>query len=203
MNQANPIGMNRSFPCLKTLKKDETIFHQNEEFKGYYLVKSGLVKTIRAHESGARAILSFKIQGELMGELVETEHGKKHSYSAIALEENSVVELIPFEDPSHLKLLRILENLQLEILQARTRLERILFQDAEQRIKLTLKDLALRMGRNFGGETLLKLPVTHEDLAILTDTSRQTVSMVLSGLKSQNKITYSRGRILFRNLETF
>ncbi|WP_026952217.1 Crp/Fnr family transcriptional regulator [Algoriphagus mannitolivorans] len=202
MNQAKPSGLNRSFPCLKTLKRDEALFLQNEEFKGYYLVKSGLIKTIRTHESGAKAILSFKIQGELMGELIETELGKKHSYSAIALEDNTVVELIPFEDPSQLKLMRILENLQLEILQVRTRLERILFQDAEQRIKLTLKDLALRMGRNFGKETLLKLPMTQEDLAILTDTSRQTVSMVLAGLKSQNKITYSRGRILFRNLET-
>jgi CRP/FNR family transcriptional regulator len=58
------------------------------------------------------------------------------------------------------------------------------------------------MGKKFGSETLLKLPVTHEDLATLTDTSRQTVTMVLSRLKAQNIISYSRGRFLFRNLDS-
>jgi CRP/FNR family transcriptional regulator, cyclic AMP receptor protein len=198
MNKPSPIGINRSFSCLKTLKKVEAVFHQNEEFKCYYLVKPELVRTILAHESGARAILSFKIQGKM----VETAQGEKHSYSAIALGDKTEVKLIPFEDPDHLKLPRIPVNLELEILQAKRRLEGFFLQDAERKIKITLNDLALRMGRNYGGKTLLKLPVTHMDLATLNDTTKQTLSMLLSGLKSQNKITNSRGRILLRNLET-
>lgn len=195
-------GIQKPFPQLKTLQSGEFIFQQNQEFKGYYLVRSGLVKTSRVHESGARTILSFKIQGEFLGEIVETESGKIHSYSARAMKDQTVVELIPWEDPNQAKLLKILENLHTEILQTRTRLERILYLDAEQRIRNTLKELATRLGRKFGSETLLKLPMTHEDLATMTDTSRQTVTTVLSGLKAQNKIYYSRGRILFRNLES-
>lgn len=202
MNQPEFESQQRAFPCLKSFQKDEPIFFQNQEFKGYYLIKSGLVKTSRLHESGAKSILSFKIQGEYLGELAETEQGKLHSYSATAVEDRTVVELIPWEDPNLTRLKRILENLQSEIIQTRTRLERIIHQDSEARIRLTLKDLAIRLGRKFGSETLLKLPITHEELATLTDTSRQTVTMVLSGLKAQNKITYSRGRFLIRNLDS-
>jgi CRP/FNR family transcriptional regulator, cyclic AMP receptor protein len=146
MNQPSPNRNESIIPLPENLKKDEAVVHQNEEFKGYNLVKSELARTILSLGSRANSILSFRMQGELIGEMVESGLGKKHSYSAIVLKDKTVVELIPLEDPGHLKLLRILENLQLEILQARTRLERILFQDAEQKIKLTLKDLALRLG---------------------------------------------------------
>lgn len=201
MNQPDFESNLRPFPSLKTFQKDEPIFFQNQEFKGYFLIKSGLVKTSRMHESGAKTILSFKIPGEYLGEIVESDLGKKHSYSATALEDRTVVELIPWEDPNLARLQRILDDLQSEILQTRVRLERFIHQDSEERIRLTLKDLARRLGRKFGSETLLKLPITHEELATLTNTSRQTVTMVLSGLKAQNKISYSRGRFLFRNLD--
>jgi CRP/FNR family transcriptional regulator len=184
------------------LRKGELIFHQNEPFKGYFLVKSGIVRTSRVHDSGTKTILSFKIPGEYLGEIIETDLKKNYSYSAYATDDQTVLEFIPWEDPSLFRLLRILENLQSELLQARVRLERFIEKDSEERIRLTLKDLATRMGKKFGSETLLKLPVTHEDLATLTDTSRQTVTMVLSRLKAQNIISYSRGRFLFRNLDS-
>lgn len=201
MNQSKSLNNQKSFPYLKKLNQGDTIVTQGTEFKGYFLIKTGLVKTHRTHESGGKSILSIKIQGEFLGEFTEIEDRKFHTYSASALENNTVVEFLPFEDNSSLRLIKILETMQAEILNARSRLERVLFQDAENRIKQTLKDLGTKLGKKFGHETLVKISLTHEDLAAMADTSRQTVSMVLSGLKSQNKINYSRGRILFRNLE--
>lgn len=201
MNQANSLNNQKSFPYLKKLNQGDPIVTQGTEFKGYFLIKTGLVKTHRTHESGGKSILSIKIQGEFLGEFTEIGDRKFHTYSASALENNTVVEFLPFEDNSNLRLIKILETMQAEILNARNRLERVLFHDAENRIKQTLRDLGAKLGKKFGHETLVKISLTHEDLAAMADTSRQTVSMVLSGLKSQNKINYSRGRILFRNLE--
>lgn len=203
MNQVNNISAQKAFPFLRKLNQGDLIISQGSEFKGYFLIKTGLVKTHRTHESGGKSILSIKIQGEFLGEFSELENSKLHTYSASALEDNTVVEFIPFEDNTNLRLIKILETMQAEILHARGRLERVLFQDAENRIRQTLKELGEKLGKRFGHETLVKISLTHEDLASMADTSRQTVSMVLSGLKSQNKINYSRGRILFRNLENF
>jgi CRP/FNR family transcriptional regulator, cyclic AMP receptor protein len=203
MNQIQFQGNQKSFPLLRNLKKGECLFSQGDEFRGYYLVKSGLIKTQRSHESGSKSILSIKTQGEFLGEYSTDARGKLHAYFASALEENTLVELIPIEDDGHLKLQKILETMQSEIQTARIRLEKILFQNAEERIKDALKELGKKLGKRFGDETLLKISLTHDDLARLADTSRQTVSTVLFGLKSQNKINYSRGRILFRNIDNF
>ncbi|GAB3229082.1 Crp/Fnr family transcriptional regulator [Algoriphagus aestuariicola] len=201
MNYPLTLGQTKSFPSLTILQKGESVFLQNQEFKGYFLIRTGMVKICRIHESGAKALLSFKIQGEFLGEITETPTGKRQSYTAVATEDRTIVELIPYSIGTPCKLQEILKNLQEEIHQTRIRLERYLYQDAEERIKTTLKDLATRLGKKYGSETLLKLPMTHEDLATLTYTSRQTVTTVLSALKAQNKITYSRGRILIRNID--
>ncbi|WP_111670283.1 Crp/Fnr family transcriptional regulator [Algoriphagus litoralis] len=202
MNQAKSINNQKSFPFLRKLNQGDMIICQGSEFRGYFLIKTGLVKTHRIHESGGKSILSIKIQGEFLGEFTARENRRLHTYSASALEDNTVVEFIPYEDDTNLRLIKILETMQAEILNARNRLERVLFQDAENRIRQTLKELGKKLGKKFGQETLVKISLTHEDLAAMSDTSRQTVSMVLSGLKSQNKINYSRGRILFRNLDS-
>lgn len=203
MNHSHYLGRQKSFPYLKKLNKGETLFSQGSEFNGYFLVKSGLIKTHRTHELGGKSILSIKILGEFLGEYEEKNNQRYHNYSVTALEDNTVVEFIPLEMDNQLRLIKILETLQSDIQNARNRLERILYQCAEDRIKQTIRDLGVRLGKKFGNETLLKISLTHEDLAILADTSRQTVTTVLSELKNQNKINYSRGRILFRNLENF
>lgn len=203
MNQAPSHSIQKPIPFLKKLDKGDLLFSQGNELKSYFRIKSGLIKTHRVHESGGKSILNIKIQGEFLGEFREEKNRKFHNYSASALEDNTMVEIIPLEEKNTLSLHLMLETLQAEIQSARSRLERVLYQDAQDRIKQTLKDLGVRLGKKFGNETLLKISLTHEDLAILADTSRQTVTTVLSELKNQNKINYSRGRILFRNLENF
>lgn len=203
MNHSQSLGRQKSFPYLKKLDKGQTLYNQGSEFTGYFLVKSGLVKTHRIHESGGKSILSIKNLGEFLGEYEEKNNQQYHNYSVTALEDNTIVEFIPMEIDSYFRLIKIMETMQSEIQNARNRLERILYQCAEDRIIQTIRDLGIKLGRKFGNETLVKISLTHEDLAILADTSRQTVSTVLSELKNQNKINYSRGRILFRNLENF
>jgi len=200
MNKANISLPQSKFPQLLRFKKGEQILEQGQLFQGYFLIKSGLVKTVRSLEPGNSTLLSIKDQGEFLGEFYEERAEKRLSYSAFAMEDHTLVEMIQLEEHPNQKLLRIIHTLQEEIHTARLRLERILFQDAEFRIISVLKDLGERFGEKYGDETLLKLPLTHEELAKLTDTSRQTVTTILSGLKAQNKINYSRGRILFRNI---
>jgi CRP/FNR family transcriptional regulator, cyclic AMP receptor protein len=42
--------------------------------------------------------------------------------------------------------------------------------------------------------------LTHQDIANLTATSRQTVTTVLNDLRERNVLTFSRNRLLIRNL---
>jgi CRP-like cAMP-binding protein len=47
---------------------------------------------------------------------------------------------------------------------------------------------------------LLKHQLTHQDIANITCTSRQTVTLVLNELKKSDLIYFNRGKILVRDM---
>ena len=62
------------------------------------------------------------------------------------------------------------------------RLESLIFKDARERIIDFMKEMAEKYGKKIGVEVLVKHDLTHQDMANLTATSRQTVTTVLNDL---------------------
>jgi len=81
------------------------------------------------------------------------------------------------------------------------RLESLIFKDARERVIDFIKEMATKYGKSIGDEVLVKHDLTHQDIANLTATSRQTVTTVLNELKSADLIYMERKRFLVRNLE--
>jgi CRP-like cAMP-binding protein len=52
----------------------------------------------------------------------------------------------------------------------------------------------------FGDETLVNHGFTHQDMANITGTSRQLVTIVLNELKKKKLINFDRTSILIRNM---
>ena len=77
----------------------------------------------------------------------------------------------------------------------------MVFKDARTRIVDFIKEMGEEMGQKVGFETLIKTNLTHQDMANLTGTSRQTVTTVLNELKDKNVINFDRRRILVRDME--
>ncbi|WP_296698856.1 Crp/Fnr family transcriptional regulator [Algoriphagus sp.] len=194
-----------TFPKFKSYSKREIIYRQGEPSLGFYLVKHGSVKLQKTLPNGTQSILKIITSGEIFGDGTSIDSlNIRNNSLAIALEEGTLIQTISsknFQDPTiGLQLLDKLQSYNLEMTQ---RVERLNWMDSESRIKHLLHHLAQKLGRRFGDETLLKLNLTHEEIAMLTDSSRQTVTKTLSNLKKDGVITYSRNRILFRNLSTF
>lgn len=87
------------------------------------------------------------------------------------------------------------------LLEAESKLESIIFKDARTRIIEFIKDAIAKRGRRVGYEMLLKHSLTHQDIANITCTSRQTVTLVLNELKKMDLIYFNRGKILVRDIE--
>lgn len=194
-----------AFPRFKNYPKRGNIYRQGEISEGFYLVKNGSVKLQKTLPNGAQSILKIISPGEIFGEgESNSSEFKTNNSFATAIEDETMIQKISNqnfqESITGLELHHKLLNYNLEITK---RLERLNWMDAEGRIKFTLKELAQKLGKRFGDETLLKLNLTHKELAMLTDSSRQTVTKTLSSLKKNGVITYSRNRILFRNLANF
>jgi len=194
-----------AFPIFKNYAKRGNIYRQGETSEGFYLVKSGSVKLQKTLPNGAQTILKIVSAGELFGEGDSNGVNQRRNNSfATALEDGTLIQKITSKNLLDFSLQsQVQEKLLESNLETIKRLERLNWMDAERRIKFTLLELGQKLGKRFGDETLLKLNLTHEELAMLTDSSRQTVTKTLSSLKKEGIINYSRNRILFRNLLTF
>ena len=187
----------------RNYKKGQTIYTQSKLSVGFYQVIKGSVKLQKMLPNGVVTLLKIVTEGEIFGEgNFETER-KNISY-AIALEDHTVIQkLEPTASLSQEYQETITQMLIDRAMESVLRHERLIALDAEERIKTVLKELALKKGVKFGDETLLKINLTHEEIAMLSDSSRQTVTKTFSMLKRNRIINYSRNRILFRDLDNF
>lgn len=83
---------------------------------------------------------------------------------------------------------------------AEHRAEDLIHKDARTRIVEFLKNTVLQRGRKVGYEFYLKHGLTQQDIASITGTSRQTVTLVLNELKKANCIHFTRNSILVRDI---
>jgi CRP/FNR family transcriptional regulator, cyclic AMP receptor protein len=67
-----------------------------------------------------------------------------------------------------------------------------------QRIAVRMDDLAARFGRPVAGGLRIDLPLSHDDIAGLTGTTRESVSRSLAGLARSGRVAGGRGRYVVR-----
>ena len=71
--------------------------------------------------------------------------------------------------------------------------------DVGRRVERRLHDLAARFGREVSGGVLVDLRLSHEDLAALTGTTRESVSRALAALERGGRLRRAgRGRYVVR-----
>lgn len=75
----------------RSLRAGAALFHEGQEARVLYLVRSGQFKLFRTHEDGYEQVLGFPGRGEWVGCMALA--GGAHSTSAVALERTSVYEL--------------------------------------------------------------------------------------------------------------
>lgn len=95
-------------------------------------------------------------------------------------------------------MMRLIGNRAIEM---ERRLESLVFKDSRSRIIEYIIDLNDKRGQRIGYEWVIRKFITHQEIANLTATSRQTVTTVLNELKTKNLITFNRKRLLIRDLD--
>lgn len=82
------------------------------------------------------------------------------------------------------------------------RLENLFFKNATEHIIQFIKELAVEQGRHLTNNNgvVLKLNLTHSNIAKLTATNRQKVTMVLKEMEKQGLITYNRKQLYIKSL---
>lgn len=192
---------------MQHVPKKEVLYFPTEPSNTIYILKEGKVKISRYTADGREIILTIVHPGEFFGEMAITGQLKREEAAEVL--EDSIICRISLEDMKDL--MQTMPSLNTEILKClgarinkvQSRLEGLICKNAEQRIRTLIREIAQEHGRIVAGDPNqleVKLGLTHADIAKLTATCRQSVSMLLREFEKQGLIKYDRRRIYVKDL---
>ena len=189
----------------KHFNKGSYIYLPDEHADRIYFITEGRVKIGTYSNTGKEITKTILGQGEVFGELSLIGQNKRRDF-AIAMEKTTVCvlsiqevrEMMRARNGFSVFLMKVMGSRMLEMEQ---RLESLVFKDSRTRIIEFLYNLGKNKGQRVGYEMLVRKFMTHQEIANLTATSRQTVTTVLNELRNKNIITFNRRRLLIRSME--
>jgi len=173
----------RDSVVIKRVKKNKVILYEENTNEFMYIILEGETRVVQTTENGKKIFLAIHRAGDFFGELSLID-GKTAPADVIATKD-SVIAIISKDDFFSLVYSqpKVVDNL-LGILcyQIRDQLKKIQllnFKNAAQRIKMLLLMLADVHGEKIEGGTVLRLKLSHQNIADMTGLTRETVTRIL------------------------
>jgi len=209
------------FDLLQRLKKDDiinmekamvmrmigknTLLHFPEMKSRYvYFLKEGMVKISSMGPEGKELTKYIIRPGQLFGEMSLLENAEDSNDYAIAMEDCVVCFMEAEQLKSMMQMnadlnMRIRKLIGLRIKKIENRLSSLVFKDAPTRILDFLKEFAREFGVMKEDGIHVKFFLTHDDIAKLTATTRQTVATVMGKLREQGVLDYNTRQLILFN----
>ncbi len=192
---------------MKDVPKNQVLYFPEDSSECVFLLKKGKIKISKISKDGREVILAILGPGEVFGELCLTGQTKREEIAEVT--DDAVICKVGINDFQ--KIMGLNANFNLEVTKLigfklkkiQNRLENIVFNTSEQRIRNFIKEAVNAFGRQVKGDSeqfVVELGITHEEVAKLTVTSRQTVTTVFRELEKNGIIKYDRKRIYVRNM---
>lgn len=191
---------------FKQYKKNDFIYHAEDNSDHIYFLKEGKIKIGKYSEDGKEMILRVNHEGDLFGELSFIANSYRGNFAQAThvdaevwyISLKNITDLMKSDFEFSLLMTQVIGK---KLIETEKRMENLIFKDAKSRIVDFIKKIADERGVPVGKETLVKTSLTHQDIAKLTATSRQTVTTTLNELKDNNLIYFDRRRILVRDVD--
>ena len=191
----------------RTFSKDNVIILAEEEGDTLFILKNGQVKVSIVSEEGREVILSLLGPGSVFGELSLLD-GKPRSANVVATEET---DLLMLRRADFLQLIyktpqiatALLAELATRMRKTDRQIEGLALLDVTSRISDTLLQLATEQGAETTDGVTIESRPTHQELANMSGTTRETVSRVLKRLEGQGYINRNGRKITILREETW
>ena len=176
------------------------IYLPSENADSIYLVASGLVKICHLTADGKVSTLAFVKTGEVFGELALFDSVERGEY----VESIEACELIRIPKQRIQELMNRDLGIALAVTKLvglrRQRIERrltnLLFTSNQHRLNHLLLDLAEQFGIAIEGGIRLGLKLSHQEIANLIGTTRETVTILMGKLKTDGLIRAQRQTVI-------
>ena len=178
----------------------DVVFHQGSPFSAIFAVRSGVVKTRRAEETGREQVLGFHLPGEVVG--LNAIHPARYPCDAVALD---TVYVCRFSFPALATLAGKIPDVQqrlFELLSADIGRVTQLVGDhpADERLAAFLLELSERFAARGFSASRFHLTMSRVDIANYLRLAAETVSRVLRRLQEQGLIRIDGREVELRDL---
>lgn len=185
---------------VRQIPEDRIIHFGGSSVKYIYFLRKGMMKIAYMNGKGKEVIKDILQPGNIFGELALLENEESADEFAVALDPCEVV-FIPVENVKKMMQgdAQIMAAINRVIGKRMKRLEErmfaLIFKNVKERVYDFLKEFARDFGTAESDGFRARNFLTHEDIAKLTTSSRQTVTESLGYLKKKGLIDYN-SRIL-------
>ncbi|MBB3111162.1 CRP/FNR family transcriptional regulator [Paenibacillus phyllosphaerae] len=185
--------------------KKSVIFHEGESKEAVFFIKEGLVKTFKTDENGHEQIMSFLKRGEMFPH-TGLFNNKSYPATSEALLHTALLaipvksfESLLLEVPSMaIKIMRVMSD---KIQELQGKLQELTGQDVHDRGQSFILKMAEYYGTVKGDEIHIPFPMTHQDIANVIGTTRETVTRLLNQLRKESILDADRQGFVIYSLE--
>jgi len=177
---------------MESVKKKSSIFLPGDPSQQVYLLKEGRVKISRVSENGREVTLALLEPGEIFGELEVLQDSARDAL-AEAMDDS---QLCVIQKEQFLSMIRrkpelsfrLTKLIGFRLTRIESRVEDLVFRDVPSRLAHLLLQISNDHGRVTPQGIEIRIKMTHQEMANLIGSIRETVSAVLGEFKKEGQI---------------
>lgn len=188
---------------FKEGKKGDLIFFDDQDEPRVYLLKKGRIKIVDSNENGDEIIKDIIVQGELFGELSMAGGSEEVTEYARVLTPSVTICSFRVQEFQTLMgkhpdlALHYTTFIGLRLKRLQNRYSNLFFKDVKMRLIDFFQELIKSEGVAKEGCTVIQNYLTHQDIAGLICTTRQTVNQLINDMERDGWLKYDRKEIAF------
>lgn len=194
-------GVIKLSPC----RRFTSIYSPDSPVDSVFFLDSGLVKVSKKGDLGKEIVLSVITPGQLFGEQSVLLQCPREATAEVM--DTGTVYIIPRD--TFLRYCDMQPDMQnllaFQSLKRQRELERkielLCLKDVEQRILLSLADLATTIGSRVPGGTEYSIPLSQSELAALIGATRETTSTTLNSLERRGLLHLGRRLLVIASID--
>ena len=195
-------------PNFKTVRKNEILYFSHDSEQRLYTIKSGTLKIVRVDMEGNETVKEILRSGDLFGQYTFDEMTDENQDEfAVAISDKVVICSFKIDDFEEILnknpqlAVRYTKLVGFKIKRITNSYSNLMFKDVKTRFALFLKDWALREGKGADKDITVKNYLTHNDIAGLICSTRQTVTLLFNEFKNAGLIDYDRSEIIVHDVK--
>jgi CRP/FNR family transcriptional regulator, cyclic AMP receptor protein len=191
---------------LREVRRREVVYLPGDPGNSMFIVNGGRIKISKVTRDGKALTLNYVGPSEVFGETCLIEGGPREEMAEAMensmiteLERNDVEKLLQNHAQLGFQLTRILAQRRREL---ENKLETLVFRDVTSKLAELLLALAEEYGVEDSRGTMVALKITHQELANLIGSTRETVSLTLSQFKRKRLICTEGRKVIISDAES-